>query len=100
MTPSRSPRRSRFGILSGCDYRRIENVEFNAQGGRRGKYASSARGGESVAGSLAPGHSKELDPNRTSSPVVGVRIADENCVASAHRTELESADDHLGRGLQ
>src|ERR1700683_1223689 len=100
MTPSRSPRRSRFGILPGCDYRRIENVELNAQGGGRRKYSSSARGGESVAGSLPLGDTKELDANRISRPVIGIGIADEDSIGSADLTEIESADEHLGRGLQ
>jgi hypothetical protein len=89
-----------LGIVPGCSYRRIENPELDAQGGGRGKYSSRARGSESIAGSLAGGDSKELDTNRTSCPVVGVGVADEDRIASAYPTELESADQHLGRGLQ
>jgi hypothetical protein len=78
VTPSRSIRRSRFGIVPGCDFRRIEHLEMNPQRGRRGENLSRARSGEIVAEILAEADAKKLDAGGLSSAVVGVGIADED----------------------
>ena len=77
MTPSRSFRRSRLGIIHGCDFRRIEQFEMYPERGRRGKDLPRASGGELVAEIRAESDPEKPKPERGSGAIVGISIADE-----------------------
>jgi hypothetical protein len=76
VTPSRSIRRTRLGIVPGCDYRRIEQIQMDAEGGGGRKDAARAGRGELVAEVLVERDPKELDAKLGSGAIVGIRIAD------------------------
>ena len=78
MTPSRSMRRSRFGIVPGCDFRRIEQIQqiqMDAESGGRGKDSPGAGRGELVAEILVERNAKELDVEFGSGAIIGSGIA-------------------------
>ena len=67
-------RRSRLGILSGCDFRRIEQIHMDAESGWRRKHSARTGGGESVAKILVESDAEELDSQRGSRAVIRIGV--------------------------
>ena len=71
-------RRSRFGIVAGCDFHRIEQVEMDAERGGRGENSLRPRRDELVPEILADGDSEKLEADGKGGAIIGIGVADKS----------------------